>query len=154
LPAVNPRPYCEFMDKVEEFINQEETLLAIIGSRQTQVSTPKNPEKKKKRNPKGEQATEAKPLKQFKDYNFMLLNASIHEVLMEVRKDLDYVRPPRITRNTSDTNKDKYCAFHNANRHGTEGFIALRIMIEKFIWNGKLVRFLAEHRTQPRQNRD
>lgn len=139
-----PETLLQFMDKVEEFINQEETLPAIIGSRQIQVSDPENPEKKKKKkNPQGEQTTETKPRKKFKDYNFTPLNTSIHEVLMEVRKDPDYIRLPRITGNPPDKNKDKYCAFHEANGHNTKDCIALRVMIEKFIRNRKLVCFLS-----------
>jgi len=97
---------------------------------------------------------ESKPHNQFKDYNFTPLNASIHEVLMEVKKAPEYVRLPRIPGNPPERNKDKYCTFHKANGHGTEGCIALRVTIEKFIGNGKLVFFFTKHRTQPCQNRD
>jgi hypothetical protein len=63
----------------------------MICSRKAQVSIPKNP--KKKKNSQAEQTTKAKLRKQFKDYNITPLNASIHEVLMEVRRDPDYVHP-------------------------------------------------------------
>jgi hypothetical protein len=49
----------EFVDKVEEYINQEETLWAMMGSQKAQVLVPKNPENKKK-NLQAEQATEDK----------------------------------------------------------------------------------------------
>lgn len=35
LAHLQPKNLLEFMEKMEEFINQEETLQAIIGSRQT-----------------------------------------------------------------------------------------------------------------------
>jgi len=35
LARLQPENLLEFMEKVEEFINQEETLQAMIGSRQT-----------------------------------------------------------------------------------------------------------------------
>jgi hypothetical protein len=73
---------------------------------------------------------------------------------MEVKKAPEYVRLPRIPGNPPERNKDKYCTFHKANGHGTEGCIALRVTIEKFIGNGKLVFFFTKHRTQPCQNRD
>jgi hypothetical protein len=38
----------KFMDKIEEFINQEETLQAILGFNPSRVSTPEIPKKKKK----------------------------------------------------------------------------------------------------------
>jgi hypothetical protein len=147
-----PETLLEFMDKVEEFINQEETLTAILSYGKIQVSDPENPKrkkKKKKKNPQGEQTTETKPRKKFKDYNFTPLNKSIHEVLMEVRKDPNYIRLPRITGNPPNKNKDKYCAFHEVNGHNTEDCIALRVMIETFVGNGKLVRFLSLQSTEP-----
>jgi len=122
----------------------------MISSRQAQVLVPTNPKKKKKKkNPQAEQATEVKPCKQFKDYNFMPLNESIHEVLMEVRKDPDYVCPQTITREPSKRNKDKYCAYHDVMGHHTEGCVSLWLMIERFIRNEKLVRFLMDNRAQP-----
>jgi hypothetical protein len=64
---------------------------------------------------------------------------------MEVKRDLDYVQPNRITREPLEKNKDKYCAFHDAMGHLTEGCISLQLMIERFIGNGKLVRFLEDN---------
>jgi hypothetical protein len=57
---------------------------------------------------------------------------------MEVRRNPDYVRPHKIMEEPLERNNDKYCAFHEANGHLTEGCIALRLMIERFIRNGKL----------------
>jgi hypothetical protein len=114
-----------------------------------------NPEKKKKKNPIAKHATtEAKPLKQFKDYNFTPLNVSIHEVLMEARKDLDYVHPQKITKESPEKNNDKYCTYHDAMRHHTEGCVSLRLMIERFIGSKKLVYFLIDNQAQPSLNRD
>lgn len=92
----------------------------MICSRKAQDSVPQTSEKKKK-DTQREQATEAKPRKQFKDYNFTPLNASIHEVLMEVRKDPEYALPRKITREPPKQNKDKYCAYNDAMGHYTEG---------------------------------
>jgi len=41
---------------------------------------------------------------------------------------------------------DHYCAFHESNGHSTENCRSLRALIEKFIWNRKLVCFLAGQR--------
>jgi hypothetical protein len=70
------------------------------------------------------------------------------EVLMEIKKNYDYVRPPKITGKPPPRTKDWYCAFHNANGHSTEGCITLRLLIEKFIGNKKLVQFLVGQRNQ------
>jgi hypothetical protein len=79
------------LDKVEEFINEEETLKAI----KLALKTPKKSEEKKKK----DQPRLAYPnssRKRFSDYNFTPLNANISEVLMEIKRDPDYRRPPRI----------------------------------------------------------
>jgi hypothetical protein len=52
---------------------------------------------------------------------------------MEIRKDSEYVCPPKIQRNPPEKNKEKYCAFHEANGHDIKGCIAIRLMIKKFI---------------------
>jgi hypothetical protein len=95
----------------------------MIGSRKTQASTSQNPEKKKKTHP-AEWEPEV-PRKQFKDSNFMPLNAPINEILMEVWRDPDYELPQKILREPLEKNKDKYCAYHNVMGHLTEGCIAL-----------------------------
>jgi hypothetical protein len=43
-------------------------------------------------------------------------------------------------------NQDRYCEFHEANGHYIEGYIALRLLIEKFIKNDKLEWFLGNQR--------
>lgn len=88
----------EFMDKVEEFINQEETLRAIIRSRQPQFSIPKisKNKKKKKKNPKVEDTIDFKPCMTFKEYNFTPLNVAITKVLMQIKKDPEFALPPKI----------------------------------------------------------
>lgn len=72
---------------------------------------------------------------------------------MEIKKDLEFRRPPKISGNPPPHNKDKYFDFYEAASHHTEGCMALRLLIEKFIKNGKLVRFLGEHRNQSGNDR-
>jgi hypothetical protein len=90
-----PQSLQEFMDKAEEFINQEETLRAFLGPDPSRVSTFEMPKKKKKVNSE-ENPTDFKPRKKFKDYNFIPLNAPITEVFMEVKKDPVYPKPAKI----------------------------------------------------------
>ena len=66
---------------------------------------------------------------------------------MEIKYDLDFRRPPKITDIPLGINKDKYCEFHEGVNHNNEGCIALRMLIKKFIKNEKLVRFLWEQRS-------
>jgi hypothetical protein len=151
----------EFMDKAEEFIIQEETLWAILCSNPSWVSTPEIPKKKKKVH-REENPANFKPSKSFREYNFTPFNAPITEVLMEVKKDPEYVKPPKIFGKPPTRTNDWYCAFHEANGHITEGCIALRVLIEKIIENGKLVQLLTKQRNQhnpalthqPREDRD
>jgi hypothetical protein len=65
---------------------------------------------------------------------------------MEIRKDLEFHKPPKIRGNPPLRNKDKYCEFHEETGHYTEGCIALKLLIEKFIKNGKLIQFLGDQR--------
>ena len=73
---------------------------------------------------------------------------------MEIKKYLGYQRPPKIMGKPLDKNRDKYCDFHKENGHNTEGCIALRLLVEKFIRNGKLVHLVGEHRDHPSSSRN
>jgi hypothetical protein len=143
----------EMMNKVEEFINEADVLEAIDSTRHPRQEESKK--KEDKRNETHKTVAEPKPLKKkFHDYNFTPVNAEISEVLMEVKKDLEFVRRPKIPGNPLERNKDRYCDFHEARGHYTEGCIALRQLIEKLIKNGKLVQFIGGQRNQPRNDRD
>ena len=65
---------------------------------------------------------------------------------MEIKKDPGFVRPPKIVGEPLLKNQHKYCAYHEANGHTTEGCITLRLLIEKHIGNGRLVKFLVDQR--------
>jgi hypothetical protein len=148
-----PNSLQELMNKVEEFINEADVLEAIDSTRHPRQEESKKKEDKKKETQKT--AVEPKPFKKkFHDYNFTPLNAEISEVLMEVKRDPEFVRPPKIPGNPPERNKDRYCDFHEARGHYTEGCIALRQLIEKLIKNGKLVQFIGGQRNQPRNDRD
>jgi hypothetical protein len=113
------------MNKVEEFINEADVLEAIDNTRHPRQEESKKKEDKRKEAQKT--VAEPKPLKKkFHDYNFIPLNAEISEVLMEVKRDPEFVRPPKILGNPLERNKDRYCDFHEAGGHYTGGCIALR----------------------------
>ncbi|XP_062167004.1 uncharacterized protein LOC133873300 [Alnus glutinosa] len=80
--------------KVEEFINQEETLKAMASSRQYRETALKK-KRKEFRKADGE---EQSLVKKFQDYNFTPLNAGKLEVLMEIKRDPEYRRPTKDTR--------------------------------------------------------
>jgi hypothetical protein len=81
------------------------------------------------------------------------LNSPINEVLMEIKKDPMYQRPyPLHNKNVREENRNKFCAFHDARGHVIEECRHLRILIEKFIKNEKLLWFIADNQGQPRQN--
>lgn len=128
------------MDKVEEFINQEETLKAMTSSRLPQETTP---EKKSTEFRKAD-GEEQRQVKKFKDYNFTPLNAEILEVLVEIKRDPAFREPQKIPGNPLYMNACKYCDFHKQASHYTEGCVTLRLLIEESIKNGKLVRLSIE----------
>jgi hypothetical protein len=84
--------------------------------------------------------------KNFRDYKWTPLNATLTEVMMAIEKDPALQRPKSFRGVPPARLVDKYCAFHNCYGHLTEQCISLRQLIEKFIENGKLVRFLVSER--------
>jgi hypothetical protein len=150
-----PKDLHTFMVKVDRYINKEETLRALLGDSQQQQQ-PSTEKPKKKKNPEATQdaspAEYKKVKKYFEDYKWTPLNASLTEVLMELKKDPNYQRLRPISRNQPPRLAHKYCTFHDSYGHLTEQCVSLRQLIEKFIKNGKLVRFLINERNQ--QERD
>jgi hypothetical protein len=67
---------------------------------------------------------------------------------MEVKRDPAYQKLRPILRKLPARTVDRYCVFHECKGHNTEGCISLRLLIKKFIKNGKLVRFLVTQRNQ------
>jgi hypothetical protein len=96
---------------------------------------------------------EQRQVKKFKNYNFTPLNAEISEVLREIKRDLAFREPQKILGNPPYRNACNYCDFHKQAGHYTEGCVTLKLLIEEFIKNGKLVRFLGEQRNQPGNNK-
>jgi hypothetical protein len=131
-----------FMVKMDRYINQEETLRAILDNSQQQQQ-PSTEKPKKKKNPEPIQDASPgeykKAKKNFRDYKWTPLNASLTEVLMELKKDPNYQRLRPIPGDPPPRLAHKYCAFHDSYGHLTEQCVSLRQLIEKFIENGKLV---------------
>jgi hypothetical protein len=90
--------------------------------------------------------------KNFGDYKWTPLNATITEVMLAIVNDPAFQRPKPPLGVPTARLADKYCAFHDCYGHLTEQCISLRQLIEKFIENGKLVRFLVGENNQ--QDRD
>jgi hypothetical protein len=66
------------------------------------------------------------------------------DVLMEIKRDMMFQKLRPILGQPNSQFTDQYCGFHDATGHRTEAYISLRILIERFIENGKLFRFLVE----------
>jgi hypothetical protein len=102
-----PKDLHTFMVKMDRYINQEETLRALLGNSQQQQQ-PSTEKPKRKNNPKAIHDAGPreykKTKKNFGDYKWTPLNASLTEVLMELKKDPNYQRlrpipgdpPPRL----------------------------------------------------------
>jgi hypothetical protein len=144
-----------FMNKAEKYINQEETLRALLGSEQNRTSTSENKKKKndhqkeeRKRVPEEEEARPKRDQESLRGRNWTPLNAPIMDVLLEIKRDPMYRKPRPVLVNPNSPYADQYCAFHDTTGHRTEACISLRLLIERFIENEKLVRFLADQRIQ------
>lgn len=156
-----------FMNKAEKYINQEETLRALLGSEQNRPSSSENKKKKKDSRkaehrcaPKEEGDRPKKDQESLRGRNWTPLNAPIMDVLLEIKRDPMYRRPRPVLANPNSPYADQYCAFHDTTGHRTEACISLILLIERFIENGKLVRFLVdqrihqnlEHGNRPQEN--
>ncbi|XP_062151942.1 uncharacterized protein LOC133860331 [Alnus glutinosa] len=86
--------------------------------------------------------------KKFPEYNWTPLNRPIEEVLTAIKMDPMYEKPTEIVGTPNPRTAHRYCAFHESKGHSTETCISLRALIENFIENGKLVRFLVTQRGQ------
>jgi hypothetical protein len=137
----------EFMERADEFINQEETLRALLGKGAAQASNSGEKSKKKKKEfHKRQDAAKPGSKKKFHEYNWTPLNAPIEEVLSVIKMDPMYEKPPEIVGTPHPRMAHCYCAFHESKGHSTETCRSLRALIEKFNKNGKLVHFLASQR--------
>jgi hypothetical protein len=73
------------MNRVDEFINQEETLKAMVSVRRPQELTP---ERKKELKKTG--VLKPKLVKKFADFNFIPINARATEVLAVIKNDSEF----------------------------------------------------------------
>jgi hypothetical protein len=79
------------MNIVEKFINQEETLKAMVSARRPQESTPERKMELKKTG-----VLEPKLVEKFADFNFTPINARAAEVLAVIKNDPEFRQPPKI----------------------------------------------------------
>jgi hypothetical protein len=154
----HPENLADLTDVIEKYVNQEEILSALRESQKQKIEESSNLDNKEKAR-KEEKRTDTKkePAKyyQFSIDEWTPLNSPINEVLTEIKKDLQYEKPyPLHNKYVKEENRNKFYAFHNARGHITEECTNLRILIEKFIKNGKLLRFIADNQGQPRQNQE
>jgi len=149
-----PRNLDGFMSKAKKYINQEETLRALLGPNPSLASGFESRKLKKKdshneermEQVEGDETKVKRERKLLKNHNWTTLNAPIMDILMEIKRDLMYQKPRPMLPNPQFANQ--YCTFHDTTGHRTEACISLRILIERFIENGKLVRFFVDQRSQ------
>jgi hypothetical protein len=93
-----------FMSKAEKYINQEETLRALLGPEQTRPSTSGNPKKKnlwkeeRKRVPE-EETRPKRDQESLRGHNWTPLNAPVMDVLLEIKQDPMYRKPRPVLAN-------------------------------------------------------
>ncbi|XP_059455078.1 uncharacterized protein LOC132185303 [Corylus avellana] len=151
----------QFTNKVEEFINQEETISTLMKSKPEESrlvsdlarATPKTfVEKKKKRDHQKVRTPEKKielPPRHNQQQQYLgwtPLNTTIYKVFMEGKKDPSFRWPRKIKALPQNRTTQKFCEYHNDHEHYTEDCISLRFEIEKLLRNGKLLKFVAEEK--------
>jgi hypothetical protein len=150
----------QFMRKVEEFINQEETISALTKAKtgtprdRSDDSKEEESSSRKKRKGKRIPKTSEKKFEPFRgksqsqDQKWTPLNATLSTVLMEA-----FRWPARMRTPLEKCNNQKFCEYHDDHGHQTEDCIFLRKEIEILIRNGKLVKFLASERRNDNDSR-
>jgi hypothetical protein len=147
----HPENLADLKDVIEKYVNQEETLAALRESLKQKISESSHLVKKEKARKEEKRTETKKTMEPAKYYQFSIeewtpLNSPINEVLMEIKRDPQYERPyPIHNKYVKEENRNKFCAFHDARGHVTEECRNLRILIEKFIKNEKLLRFIADN---------
>jgi hypothetical protein len=135
----------EFYDRAEEFVNQEETLRAFRETEETDKGSRGDGGRSKQRVALSRKDfTPRKPVKRVENYSWTPVNAPAKEILMEIRKDPNYKDPSPIKGRPHPRNRHKYCHYHDSFGHWTNTCVALKEIIEKYIADGKLTRFLGK----------
>ncbi|XP_062153622.1 uncharacterized protein LOC133861818 [Alnus glutinosa] len=133
----------DLYDRAEEFVNQEETLRAFRETEEAAKSGSRDRGRSKQETvPVRKEFTQRKPVKRVENYSWTPVNAPAREILMEIRKDPNYKDPSPIKGRPHPRNRHKYCHYHDSFGHWTNTCVALKEMIEKYIADGKLTRFL------------
>ncbi|XP_059451047.1 uncharacterized protein LOC132181835 [Corylus avellana] len=148
------------MHGAEEYINQEETVGALIKSQEKATRqdggaakvAPVSSRKKQEKNPKQQEKKTLKPKNdsQRKLSKFTPLNTSMTEVLMEIKRDPTFRWPTKLKDPLSKRDHTKFCQYHNEVGHLTEECVSLDQEIEAFIKNGRLGKLLAGERNRGR----
>lgn len=135
----------EFYDRAKEFVNQEETLRAFRETEEVAKGNPWDGGRPKQRAPPPrKEFTQRRPVKRVENYSWTPVNATAKEILMEIRKDPNYKDPSPIKGQPLPHNRYKYCHYHDSFGHWTNTCIALKEIIEKYIADGKLARFIGK----------
>lgn len=154
LARKTPATLQDFMDKAEEFINQEEAFKGDKESRDEQTKEPKGGRRDLRIREEGdEKSKEAKQVEKRKllteqEFNFTPLNTNIAEILLHIQDDPAIKWPQRMRAPVERRNMNKYCDFQQDHGHDTNNCVLLRLEIERHIKNRKLAKFAAEHRRQ------
>jgi hypothetical protein len=135
----------DFYDQAEEFVNQEETLRAFRDTEEAaKGGSGDRGRSKQEAVPSRKEFTQRKPVRRVENYSWTPVNAPAREILMEIIKDPSYKDPSPIKGRPHPRNRHKYCHYHDSFGHWTNTCIALKEMIEKYIADGKLTRFLGK----------
>ncbi|XP_059441931.1 uncharacterized protein LOC132174263 [Corylus avellana] len=151
----------QFISKMEEYINQEEMIKALMKGQEEEdrekedikkeipaTSTPKEGKFQKKVVKKTVPSFPKIEPRRREDRRFTPLNVRVNEVFIEIRRDLAFRWPSKLRGDPRKRDRTKFCEYHNDHGHLAEDCITLWQGIETFIRNGRLVRFLAGERNR------
>jgi hypothetical protein len=108
----------DFYDRAEEFVNQEETLLAFRETEEAAKGGSGDRGRSKQGVvPSRKEFTQRKPVKRVENYSWTAVNAPAKEILLEIRKDPNYKDSSPIKGRPHPRNRHKYCHYHDSFGH-------------------------------------
>ncbi|XP_059429048.1 uncharacterized protein LOC132162845 [Corylus avellana] len=128
----------QFMKKADEYINQEETVKALMKSQREEIeakssivkaapaSVGKKKEKNVKKSGKMVQSYPRMDPRKLQSPKFTPLNTSMTEVFMEIRRDPAFKWPSKLKGDPKRRDPQKYYEYYRDHGHLTEECITLR----------------------------
>ena len=143
-----PQTMAKLIHSAQSFMNAEDAIIAKKrkGAERVEADLPRpdqglRPKKAKTGERKNRDSRKAGPSSR-RSQHYTPLNASLDQVLMQIKDDPSLKWPEKMKGDPNKRNKNKYCRFHRDHGHDTDDCYDLKQQIENLIKQGKLRHFV------------